>query len=85
MKNKRKLEDRMTPEAAAALVSVGWFLADLKRGEKFNKALFSLLAPVAMVFALPKLWKGSVQALNEKWGVKGDEDKNSENEDASGE
>ena len=55
------LEEAMTEKTAVALVAGAFFVGSLIAGTKIRAALFALLAPVLIVFALPHVWKHSVR------------------------
>lgn len=59
-------EDLVDEKVAAGIVASVFFVASVIAGAKIRAALFSLLAPVALVYAIPPTWRFVVRKINPK-------------------
>lgn len=59
-------EDLVDEKVAAGVVASMFFLISLLAGAKLRAALFSLLAPVAIVYALPHVWRYAVRRVKSR-------------------
>lgn len=56
-------EDLVDERVAAGVVTAAFFLGSVIAGAKIRVALFSLLAPIVLIFALPHMWRAVVRTV----------------------